>query len=426
MVQIYADNPPRYFPPPFQNNSVNAEGYSVRVTDGTTTIFRKGRNSSGTVEIVNIGSIKKGGGFTNTGNASKEEIQYFTANARKTVNDQAVPVVRRGIGGTAGGGNSKINEVLGTNISSTPPQQPQPQQGSTPTPGVPTGIVNPDKTDLKFAPDSGLRYPFDIGSNKQDRIKFRSKRITGRNLPQSTGNTGSLTFTLGDPKYEYTDGPVYLAIQAPISDQNTVDWGPDSMNPINAQLYNEAMGAMGGNIQDRLQTVMEDLYKTASEYQGRIQRYLGGQAASINNILARTDAVVLNPNLELLFNGPQLRPFNFTFKMSARDEGESKQIIRIINYFKYHMSVRKEDQLFLKAPHVFDIQYQYGNSNSAHQGLNLIKECALTNLSVDYTPLGSYMTYQDGTMVAYTLNMQFQEILPVYDTDYTENQQIGY
>ena len=42
----------------------------------------------------------------------------------------------------------------------------------------------------------------------------------------------------------------------------------------------------------------------------------------LDQILARTQGQVLNPNLELLFNGPTLRPFNFTFKMSARGGDE--------------------------------------------------------------------------------------------------------
>jgi hypothetical protein len=52
--------------------------------------------------------------------------------------------------------------------------------------------------------------------------------------------------------------------------------------------------------------------------------------------------------------------------------------------------------------------------------MNKIKYCALQNFSVDYTPLGSYTTYEDGTMVAYSLSMQFQELVPIYDKDYMD------
>ena len=30
------------------------------------------------------------------------------------------------------------------------------------------------------------------------------------------------------------------------------------------------------------------------------------------------------------------------------------------------------------------------------------------------------MTYEDGTMVSYTLSLQFQELTPILDTDYND------
>ena len=131
MATIYQDTPPQFFKPTIPNNSSSVKGYYVTVNEsnGETTIFRKSTNLLGQEQIESIGSIPKagGGGFANTGRASKEEIQYFTANARKTVTDQAVPVVRRGIGGQAGGGDAKVNSILGTQLST---QQTNPDRKS--------------------------------------------------------------------------------------------------------------------------------------------------------------------------------------------------------------------------------------------------------------------------------------------------------
>ena len=165
-----------------------------------------------------------------------------------------------------------------------------------------------------------------------------------------------------------------------------------------------------------------NLIKNDPRLQGTIKNYIIGQAIGVNNLVSRLQGQVLNPNLELLFTGPQLRPFNFTFKMSARNRPEAVTIKKIIKYFKQNMAAKKDPNgLFLKAPNVFKIQYQYSNSGKAHRSLNLIKMCALTNCSVDYTPLGTYMTYSDdgeGTMVAYTMTLSFQELTPIYNTDY--------
>ena len=284
-----------------------------------------------------------------------------------------------------------------------------------------------EKTNYKFAPPSGLRYPNDIGTTTQDRIKFIARKLLPR-IPNTEESTFNLSYTFGERNLNDAkipvDGPVIIAIQAPISDQNGVEWGGDNVNPLDAATFGLALNLItrGENpetVGNTIQGFVASLYNTAKGNQTRIQTYLAGQAANINNVLARTDNVLLNPNLELLFNGPQLRPFTFTFKMSARTKDEAQTIKRIINYFKYHMAARREtNELFLRAPHVFDIQYCYGGESQKHPGINEIKTCALTNFSVDYTPLGSYATYSDGTMVAYTMNMQFQELRPIYDTDY--------
>ena len=65
-----------------------------------------------------------------------------------------------------------------------------------------------------------------------------------------------------------------------------------------------------------------------------------------------------------------------------------------------------------------------------HPYLNKFKECALTNCSVNYTPEGNYMAFDSLTnpsMVSYQLDLQFQELEPVYDDDYSDGwSNIGY
>ena len=65
-------------------------------------------------------------------------------------------------------------------------------------------------------------------------------------------------------------------------------------------------------------------------------------------------------------------------------------------------------------------QAQQGNTPSytQHPFMNKIKPCALTSINVNYTPDGSYMTYEtNGSMIGYDLNLTFQEIEPVYRSD---------
>jgi hypothetical protein len=154
-----------------------------------------------------------------------------------------------------------------------------------------------------------------------------------------------------------------------------------------------------------------------------IQLWAAGKAAG-TNIMSRFAGAVVNPNMELLFNGPQLRPFNFSFRLSPRNEREAQQVKGIIRFFKKGMAIRKTDQeLFLKAPNVFKIVYRNGNNeNQEHTSINKIKICALTQCSVDYTPDGSYSVFYDkeSTMTQYGLTLQFNELEPIFNEDYDE------
>jgi hypothetical protein len=58
--------------------------------------------------------------------------------------------------------------------------------------------------------------------------------------------------------------------------------------------------------------------------------------------------------------------------------------------------------------------------DKSHPYLNKFKECALTNCNVNYTPEGTYMSFKDGAMVSYQLDLTFQELEPIYDDDYSE------
>jgi len=120
----------------------------------------------------------------------------------------------------------------------------------------------------------------------------------------------------------------------------------------------------------------------------------------------------------LLFNGPSLRQFSYSFNLSARSAPESRAIRKIIRFFKQGMSVqRSAGELFLVTPDIFQIQYLL-KEGADHPYINRIKTCALTNCSVDYTPTGSYMTFKDGAMVSYTLSLSFEELEPIYHDDY--------
>jgi hypothetical protein len=192
-----------------------------------------------------------------------------------------------------------------------------------------------------------------------------------------------------------------------------MDWGSNSMNALEAALAAAAFTGITGGIGEGVQSFGKSMeaFQAGAEDTATKRAFgatfAGAAVASVeqcNAILSRADGAVINPNLELLFNGPQLRPFNFTFKLAAREKRESEQIIKILNFFKRGSSaIKTESNLFLKAPHTFSIQYLHmGQGGEDHPFIGRIKECALQSITTSYTPEGQYATFNDGVMVSYS------------------------
>jgi hypothetical protein len=318
--------------------------------------------------------------------------------------------------------------------------QTQPQQTSTP-------ILNTDANNVpsKFDPLSGLVYPIDARANGQDMIKFVAVEYQASGVTQeanagTTGanglpaTTGLLNVNRKNLQGKTSKGTVFLPIQASITDQNGVEWGGASLNEIERFLANLSLGAMETKSEDFTKYLQNQLGKAISEVSKsapQIRTAIAGEAVGIQNLLSRFGQI-LNPNLELLFTGPTLRPFNFSFKMSARSQKEGEEIRNIINFFKKNMAPKgKAGEIFLRSPNTFFIEYNTYDNNGqliTHPSMNLIKECALTNCSVDYTPMGTHMTYEDNmrTLVSYNMTLTFQELEPIYDGDYAESNNIQY
>lgn len=260
-----------------------------------------------------------------------------------------------------------------------------------------------------------LVYPLSLRQGFQDRIQFNMIKFRPRSL-QTGGNLNPI----GDRPTGDIIGTVTLPIPAGISDGKTVNWIQDELDPFKALGVDIAQTSIVQGIGEGMKT-LGNLAQAASNNSGdlgaAVSNALVQAATGTQNILSRTRGVVVNPNMELLFNGPQLRPFNFTFKMSARSSDEAVMIRNIIRFFKQGMSpIRTEANLFLKAPHTFQIKYLH--KNEEHKFLNKFKEAALTSFTVDYTPEGQYATFTDGAMVSYQITMQFTELEPVFNDEY--------
>ena len=330
--------------------------------------------------------------------------------------------------------NQKQKNDLFPNMSgvrnTAPPAPPAPTKPGGDDKSKPLGtttvklsISDSAKVRRKYGED--LCYPVDMKRTTQDRIRFAMLRYGSQQIEGAS-------FKLGKRTFEGGLGSVILPIPQGITDDNGVEWGGQTLNPINAYLAGASLNIARSD--DYGESLRNELGKAAEATKNIILKsgggdagklYLAQEAVGIQGLLSRATGAIVNPNLELLFGGPTLRQFNFVFKLSARDQPEAAEIRKIIRFFKQGSSVKSgaADGLFLKAPNVFNIQYKTFNGEGKminHPSLNRIKTCALLGCSVDYTPDGSYMTYNDParTMTSYQLTLRFSELTPVIEDDY--------
>ena len=288
-------------------------------------------------------------------------------------------------------------------------------------------------------PTGGYRYPLELGSatsENLDRIEFTQGEYVGTTIGGGGGFSLS-TRAFSDRNFKFFSDNVAIGIQPTISDKNTVQWNGSKLNELQAQaaslslevMRSEGIEGAGKTIFDALKGVADELKAEGSDTAKALNIFFAAKAAGIDpgQLTSRVSGAVLNPNLELLFEGPTLRQFNYTFTMSGRSAAETGQIKGIIKYFKQGMAINKDSNggIFLKAPNVFKLKYIKGNGSDDHDGLNLIKTCALLDCSVDYTPEGNYSTFSDGSMSLYKLSLSFGELNPIYAEDYKAHQ-IGY
>ena len=265
-----------------------------------------------------------------------------------------------------------------------------------------------------------LRYPLAPGEG--DYILFSIFEYQGGGVTIGD-NFGLQTSRKGSPQ-----GTIALPIQSTISDQNAVDWKEDRLDALRAAAGEAGFeGTETGSMSQTLSKLKKAAEKGKAEIGKAVSTSLLEGALGVN-LLSRFSGQVMNPNLELLFNGPTLRTFNFTFFMSARSPEEATRIKQIINTFKKNMAVKTANSLFLKAPNIFEIKYMNGITTQVHESLNKIKVSALQSMNVDYTPAGTYSTFDDAeaTMTAYRMTLQFGELDPIYDRDYTDGHPIGF
>lgn len=270
-----------------------------------------------------------------------------------------------------------------------------------------------------------------------DATSVTNARLDSKNLKILDSSTDFKTLrTPLRVKNQQDLGIIYLPMPSNIQDGNSVNFSEESLDGLTASVYSAIVnGAAGpGDNANTLQYIQKAFSNTLTgvtqtvlspEAQKYFLKSIRAQAANIpfggnlnfQQIIARESGTALNPNMELLFKGPTIRSFKFSFKLTPRNQKEANVIRSIIRTLKESMAPSGAGGTFLETPNVFNLTYKNGKDPQPY--LNKFKTCALTDMLVNYTGENIYATYDDGSPVSYILDLGFKELEPIYAEDYS-------
>ena len=295
----------------------------------------------------------------------------------------------------------------------------------------------------------GLNLPaFEDSSGK----KITAKTITDNTVVSKVipGSEGSFALTQGSTKNNFPakrkNKQIKYVINLPmprnITDTTGVQYGEASLNPIEAAGLAVGSELIQGNI-DNLKRAFGSVMNQGGsalqdgENQRAIAAALSGTAigalggnVNANQVISRASGQILNPNLELLFQGVGLRVFPFQFQFFPRNSQEGETVINIIRALKEEMAPSRTSKegnntgVFIRTPSIFQLTYMKGGAK--HPYLNSFLPTVLSDMKINYTASGAHSTFYDGIPTHIRLDLQFKELNPLFKEDYDGVGGVGY
>lgn len=250
-----------------------------------------------------------------------------------------------------------------------------------------------------------MRYPTDRPQSA-DYVSFQHVKYSGRGGGGGGGGGGGIV--------------LYMPAPAPAV-SNRQRWnnsGETFAGPIGQFKRNLAQGGsdlIAGTENFNVDTFGKDLTGALERFQGTkvgdMARMFGqdqlARATGMTGqqLMSVTRGEIYNPNLEMFYEGPDLRDFDFSFQCAPKSSADAQAIRQIIMEFKKWSSPEESGDK-LKLPHVWKISY----GGKAKQYYNKFKTAALTNINVQYNAgIDSHMTFTDGSPIVTGFTLSFTE-----------------
>lgn len=162
----------------------------------------------------------------------------------------------------------------------------------------------------------------------------------------------------------------------------------DILGPMGSLLAaGEQLAGKGGaaNITPFIRTALE------SETVSNAAKGFGIDSATAGKALQAAFGFANNPQIELIYERPSLRDFNFEFAFYPRDRREAQDVQKIIRLFRFHAAPEIASNFggrFLIPPSNFDIMFYHNGIENPN--IPKITTCVLTGVNATYNTASNY------------------------------------
>ena len=286
-----------------------------------------------------------------------------------------------------------------------------------------------------------LSYPQELLDDMTDYVMFTAHEYrTNQSIQGQTTPGGGLGPAVGQPIILYMPptGPAMRSGQNWAGKRfdgrlgefakNAASTAADNINTANFSDFESGVASGKKAAGDTV-----DLFKKTMATGGQAARQLGTNLVagaanmSANQLIAMQRGEIYNPNIELLYDGPGLRGFNFNFSFVPKSQAEAQIVNKIILEFKkWSAPELKRDTQMLKVPCVW--QVKYFTNGQPNKYLNQFKRAACTDITVQANAgLNMHMSFPDGMPITSSIALSFQEVDIITRNDHTSSSSlIGY
>ena len=272
-----------------------------------------------------------------------------------------------------------------------------------------------------------LKYPLNAGGVDSDYVtftplKYRSNNEGGPSAPPPDAGAQSIV--------------LYMPNSTP-GMANANNWGQVEFGGPLGEARRAVAGDFGQNMVDLMEGtggLVEGLGDTAGNAINNLKDNFKGIGAQIamkaasgilgttpNQMMALKAGKVFNPNVELLYNAPQMRNFSMSFDFVPKNLNEAQIMNQIILAFKKWSAPagRDNDAGLFEVPYVWSIKYKSGSGDNMF--MNKFKKAACVNVQVQAnsnTPM--HVAHQNGVPIMTSMALNFMEVDIITREDHEE------